>query len=201
MKLRYSATSPYVRKVMLVAIECGLAGRIETMPSKVWTTDSAVMAVNPLGKVPTLELDDGTSLYDSPVICEYLDDLGGGGLFPPAGLARWTALRQQALADGVMDAAVGGLMETKRAEGERSEGFVQLQAAKVQAALDVMDGEADGLGDTLSIGTIAYGAALGYLDFRYADDDWRATRPALADWYDTFSERPSMMETVPEDPK
>jgi len=201
MKLRYSQTSPYVRKVMLVAIECGVADKIEIQPSKVWTADSAVVPVNPLGKVPTLERDDGTSLYDSPVICEYLDDLGGGGLFPPAGDARWTALRRQALADGIMDAAIGRLMESKRPGGEKSDAAMALQKAKVEAALDAMEAEADDLGEDVTIGTLAYGAALGYLDFRFGHEDWRAERPALADWYDAFSARPSMMETQPEDPK
>lgn len=201
MKLYFSVPSPYVRKVMVVAIECGLAQKIEKIPSVVWTVDSDVIASNPLGKVPTLTLDDGLSLYDSPVICEYLDDLAKGGLFPPPGAARWLALRAQALGDGVMDAAVTRIKEQMRADGEKSVSFIALQKAKVESALDIMEGEADHLGDGVSIGHIAYGAALGYLDLRFADDDWRGKRPALADWYDTFSNRKSMMETVPEDPK
>src|SRR5262247_3284886 len=114
MKLRYSTTSPFVRKVHVLAIETGLIDRIELV--KTVTTDPDLARHNPLNKVPAVELDDGSVLYDSRVICEYLDAMAGGKLFPPAGQARWTALRRQALADGMVDAAILRMIESKRPE-------------------------------------------------------------------------------------
>ena len=115
MKLRYSPTSPYVRKVTVTAQETGVQPRIERVPTVTTDPASGLAKDNPLGKVPTLILDDGERLYDSPVICEYLDGLHGGAkIVPPAGPERWVALRRQALADGILDAAVLRLMETRR---------------------------------------------------------------------------------------
>jgi glutathione S-transferase len=121
MQLYYSATSPYVRKVRVVAIEKGLDGDIELIEAMPWPDPSLIATQNPLGKVPALVLDDGTALYDSPVICEYLDTLGEGNrLLPPVGPARWRSLRIQALADGIMDAAVSIVLERRRSAELRS---------------------------------------------------------------------------------
>ena len=201
MKLRYSPTSPYVRKVLVMALETGLDGRIERIPTNVWDPETDIGADNPLGKVPALITDGGEVLFDSPVICEFLDSLHDGQkLFPPAGGVRWTALRRQALADGILDAAVLRLLESRRAAGERSDGWAEHQKGAALRALDAFEEEADALGDAVTIGHVAIGCALGYVDFRVAGDNWRDGRPALADWFEGFAERPSMAATVPADP-
>jgi glutathione S-transferase len=201
MKLRHSPTSPYVRKVMVVALETGLASRIELVPTSVAPTqpNPEYQRENPLVKVPALTTDDGAVLYDSRVVAEYLDGLHQGAkLFPAAGPARWTALRRQALADGILDAAVLTRYETfLRPEAKRWDDWVEGQMRKVRGALDALEGEAAGLGDRLDIGLVAIGCALGYLDFRYAELGWRQGRPSLAGWYEGFAARPSMRETMP----
>lgn len=201
MKLRYSPTSPYVRKVSATAIETGLDERIERIPTNVWDPGTDIADDNPLGKVPALVTDGGEVLFDSPVICEFLDSLHDGAkLVPSSGGSRWTALRRQALADGILDAAVMRLLEGKREEGQRSEDWIERQKAAITRALDALEDETDGLAGDVTVGHIAIGVALGYLDFRFSDDDWRATRPALAGWYAGFAGRPSMAETEPRDP-
>ncbi|MCH7943656.1 MAG: glutathione S-transferase N-terminal domain-containing protein [Proteobacteria bacterium] len=202
MKLHYSATSPYVRKVLVCAAERGLREGIELIDTKTGDPESGLRTDNPLDKVPTLITDDGMALYDSPVICEYLDHLPGGladapGLFPPAGADRWRALRLQALADGLLDAALACVMEGRRSENERSAGFVELQKGKINRALDAMGGDKSAFAGSLHIGVITVGCALGYLDLRFADDDWRQDRAALAAWFEEFSKRPSMTGTMP----
>lgn len=209
MKLRHSPTSPFVRKVMITAIETGLEDRIETVAANPWDPATDLIDDNPLGKVPALVLDGGEVLYDSAVICEYLDSLHDGvKLFPAAGGTRWTALRRQALADGILDAAILRLLEGRRPEDERSEGWIERQKAAVDRGLDALEEEADGLGGKeadgsggdVTIGHIAVAAMLGWLDFRFDADNWRGGRPALADFYDGFSVRSSMSGTIPKDP-
>ncbi|HEV2677599.1 MAG TPA: glutathione S-transferase [Aliidongia sp.] len=199
MKLLYSAASPYVRKVMVVAHETGLVDRIELVPSAVTPTaiNPEVAARNPLVKVPTLLVDDGQSLFDSRVIAEYLDTLHGGNrLFPAAGPARWTALRRQATADGLLDAALLTRYEGYlRPETLRWKDWVDGQFRKVRQAVASL--AAEGLGDSLTIGEIAAGCALGYLDFRFPDEDWRGDYAALATWYAKVSARPSFQATQP----
>ena len=199
MKLRYSPTSPYVRKLLVCAIERGLDDRIERITTNPAEAGSELLSVNPLGKVPALVLDNGEALYDSPVICEYLDSLHDGEpLIPPAGPARWTTLRRQALADGVLDAAILRMFETVRRPKELCwAGYVELQAGKMRRAVDALEQEAASLDGALDLGTIAIGCMLGYLDFRFAADDWRAGHPALAKWYEGFAQRPSMQATRP----
>ena len=195
MKLHYSPTSPFVRKVMATAIETGLAGRIEKVTTQ--TADPALAEDNPLGKIPALITDDGGKLYDSPVICEYLDSLNEGAKLFPTGEGRWTALRRQALADGIMDAGVSCFAEARRPAGERSPDFVEKQKGKVRRAAAQLEAEVGELGEPVTIGHIAIGVALGYVDLRLADMDWRAQCPNLAQWYESFSARPSMTETAP----
>ena len=198
MKLRLSPASPYARKVRVCAAERGLADNIELIATVTGDQTSGLAADNPLEKVPTLITDDGMALYDSPVICEYLDSLPGGPtLFPPEGAERWRALRLQALADGLLDAALACVMEGRRPEDERSAGFVRLQRGKIDRALDEMDAGTAAFSGSLHIGSITVGCALGYLDLRFAEDDWRATRPALAAWFEEFAKRPSMTASVP----
>ena len=203
MRLRYSPTSPYVRKVLVTAIELGLAEGIERVPTDTLDPMSGLSDDNPLGKVPALILEDGEVLYDSPVVCEYLDSLHEGPkLFPPSGPERWRALRRQALGDGILDAAILRMLETlRRPEALRWKGWIDKQAGKVTRALDLLETEAASLGDPLTIGHITIGCALGYLDFRFADDDWRAGHAELAAWYEDFAGRPSMQQTVPKLPQ
>ena len=184
MKLHSNPASPFGRKVKVLAHETGLVERLRV--HNVQTTpvgpDSGLVADNPLGKIPCLVLEGGTVLYDSRVICEYLDSLHEGArMFPTEGARRWTALRLQALADGIMDAALLVRYETTaRPEAQRWPAWIDDQLDKVTRALDRLEVEASGLGERVDIGTIAVGCALGYLDFRYAAMDWRKSRPATA---------------------
>ena len=199
MKLLYSGASPYVRKVMVVAHEAGLVDRLELVPSSVGPTvvNAEVAAENPLVKVPTLVIESGHSLFDSRVIVEYLDTLHGGRrLFPAEGPARWTALRRQAIADGLLDAALLIRYENNlRPEPQRWQAWTDGQFRKVRQALASLAEE--GLGDELTVGEIATGCALGYLDFRFPGEDWRGAHPALGAWYAKIAERPSFVATVP----
>ena len=201
MKLHYNPASPYVRKVRVAAIETDLMEGIELVPEVVSpvAANAVVCVDNPIGKIPTLVLDDGSTLFDSRVICEYLDTLHAGArLFPEAGEARWTALRRQALADGMLDAAVITRYESAlRPESYRWPEWIQGQKEKFRRATDVL--EAEPLGDGVDIGTIAIACALGYLDFRYSDEGWRDSHPNLSEWYGRFSRRPSMTQTQPGD--
>ncbi len=199
MQLHHNSMSPFVRKVMVLASETGLTGRIEPVNRTMTpvSPDDALCADNPLGKIPCLVTDDGMALYDSRVICAYLDSLHDGPkMVPPAGAARWTALRREALADGILDAAINARYETFLRPQERRWGeWVLNQKKKVARGLDAL--EAEDL-EGIDIGTITIGCALGYLDFRYADEDWRSSRPRLAAWYEAFARRPSMAGTVPQ---
>lgn len=205
MKLRYAPISPYVRKVMVVALETGLAERIERIPTSVAPTkpNEEMARENPLVKVPSLTTDDGLVLYDSPVICEYLDALHTGTkLFPAPGKARWKALRQQALGDGILDAAILGRYEILRPKEYQWQEWIDAQLRKVRGALaslemEVESGELDG---PLTIGQITVGCAVGYLDFRYASEDWRSRHRRLAAWVEAFAQRKSMQLTAPKDP-
>lgn len=203
MQLRFLATSPYVRKVMVAAIELGLDGRIDKIPTSPQADEDSLVEHNPLSKVPTLVLDDGTVLYDSPVVCEYLDSLHDGPrLFPPEGPERWTALRRQALGDGIMDAAVLRRYEGMRPVELRSEDWCYRQKRKIERTLDVLEqeAEADSLAahdGPLTIGEISIGCALGYLDLRFNADDWRHNRPALASWFEDLTDRRSIGKTDP----
>ena len=200
MKLHYSAASPFVRKVMICAIELGLESKIEKLAAAAHPVnrDGAIVASNPLGQVPTFFADDGTVLYDSRVICEYLDALGGAKLFPPAGPARWTALVEQSLADGLLDAALLTRYErVARPEALKWADWETGQLDKIRCALDKLEASTAGFGARLDIGTITIACALGYLDFRFPELDWRAGRKALAGWFEGFSTRPSVAATVP----
>jgi len=200
MKLCYSPTSPYVRKVTMTALETGTHDQIERELMFPAGPATDVAKFNPLGKVPALILDDGSVLYDSPVICEYLDAIGGADLFPKNGPERWSVLRLQALADGALDAGVLILMEGRRPEHERSPDWVTRQKLAKNQALDAMEVGVESLSQAVTIAHITFSAALGWFDFRFADDDWRHGRPALADWYAAYSARASVMATEPKDP-
>lgn len=201
MRLRYSTTSPYVRKVTSTAHELGLFDRLELVPTNAWDPASDLPEDNPLGKIPTLLLDDGEVLYDSPVICAYLDALAGDRLLPGAGPERWRVLRNEALGDGVLDAAVLVFLErNRRGEGERSAWWEQLQLDTLARSLDAMEPLAAGFEGGVDLGQLTFGCALGYLDFRFPELHWREGRPALDRWYEGFVDRPSLQATMPRDP-
>jgi glutathione S-transferase len=202
MKLHWSPRSPFARKVMIVAYELGLAARIARVRTQVAMTapNAALMTENPLSKLPVLVLDDGTVIYDSPVICDYLDGLGGSKLIPQEPSARLTALRRQALGDGFLDFLLLWRYERDRPPPQRSQIQLDSYAARRAATLKSLDGEAADLAATpMTIGHIALACALSYLDFRYAGDDWRTPHPKLADWHAEIAERPSMRATEPVD--
>ncbi len=201
MKLRYSKTSPFVRKVIVVALETGLESRIERIPTDAWAPDTDLPQDNPLCKVPTLIADDGMHLYDSPVVCEYLDSLHDGGkLFPPAGETRWTALRRQALADGIMDAALASRTETTMRPAEyRWAPWLDRQGRAIKRAIDALEAEALDLDRQFTIGEITIVCALGYLDFRLPALAWQHGHPQLTAWYATQQRRASVAATVPHD--
>lgn len=194
MKLAYSPASPYVRKCMACAIARGIEDRIERWA--VPTVDPALLPVNPLSKIPSLLTDEGMALYDSPVICEYLDSLGDApALFPPAGPARWNALRQQALGDGIMDATQPRRREVALPQDAGRLEYIAQQQAKVTRALAALEGET--LGPLTTIGEITIACALGYLDFRYAHEPWRPGHPKLEAWYAQVAALPPMARTMP----
>jgi glutathione S-transferase len=200
LKLFYSPNSPYARKCLVVAFELGLRERIETVSANATPTkrDPEIAASNPLSKVPTLIADDGTTVYDSPVIAEYLNALGGGNLLPLEGPARWNVLVEQALADGVLDAAILARYETAlRPENLRWQDWIAGQVDKVVGGLDEFDRRAARFGDRVDLGTIAIACALGYIDFRFAHLKWRDGRPRAAAWFDKFAARESMLKTRP----
>jgi glutathione S-transferase len=199
MKLLYSPASPYARKVLVLAHEVGLIDRIAVTTAGASPTGPApeVAAHNPLGKIPALVLEDGTALYDSRVICEYLDGLSAGPRLFPEGAARWDALIRQALADGLLDAALLTRYErVLRPEERRWDAWESGQTGKIRSALDRFETLVAG-GPALDIGTVAMACALGYLDLRFPDLAWREGRPALAAWFADFARRPSMEATVP----
>jgi glutathione S-transferase len=201
MKLHWSPRSPFVRKVMIVAHEHGLLDRLTCVRTVAATTKPhlSLMAENPLSKIPTLVLDDGTVLYDSPVVCEYLDGLHAGPkLYPADPKERMTALRRQALGDGFLDFLL--LLRNERERAHPSDVHISAYTTKKQAVLEALDREAAALAASpFSIGHIAVGCALSYLDFRFADENWRKDHPRAAAWHADFAARPSVRATEPVD--
>jgi glutathione S-transferase len=196
MKLFHSPSSPYVRKVMACAITREIDSQIELLPTNPHVSPEALISANPLSKVPCLLTEDGVALFDSPVICEYLDSIGDAlPLFPASGGARWRALKQQAIADGMMDAAVSRRMESARPREDARDVFMARQKSAVDRALDGL--EADIPHKTPDIGTISLACALGYLDFRFGDEPWRDRHRQLAGWYANFARLPGIARTVP----
>jgi len=203
MKLIGSSASPYVRKVRVVMAEKKLDYRFQE--EDVWSADTGISVSNPLGKVPCLVMEGGEAVFDSRVIVEYLDTLSPvGKLIPPQGRERAEVKTWEALADGLMDAAILARLEANwpgRKDGERSQAWIDRQMAKVQASLKAMG---QGLGDKpfcsgihLSLSDIAVGCALGWLEFRFPQIAWRAEHPNLARLLDKLMQRPSFAETAP----
>lgn len=200
MKLHWSPKSPYVRKVMIVAHETGLVDRLELVRSvaAMLKPNEQLMRDNPLSKIPTLLLDDGTTLFDSVVICEYLNDLAGAALFPKSGPEKWQALRWHAFGDGLLDALILWRNERERSDEMRSQVLIDAFQRKTLASLRQLDEEAPALhAAPFSIGHIAVACALGYLDFRFDALGWRKTALRLARWNDSMQARPSFAATLP----
>ncbi|HEY9040426.1 MAG TPA: glutathione S-transferase [Roseovarius sp.] len=200
MKLLMGPTSPFARKVAVVLHELDMTGAVEqeivtTTPIQ---SDPAVVAANPLGKIPALIRPDGPVLYDSRVICRYLDSLAGGTLYPQSRL--WETLTLEATGDAIMDAGVLMIYEARmRPEDKRWDGWTEAQWAKITAAMDALEARCmSHLAGPLDIGQISVACALSYIDFRQGHRDWRAARPQLAAWLDVFSKRDSMQKTRPE---
>jgi glutathione S-transferase len=206
MKLFWTPASPFVRKVMVAAIELGLRDRIELHPtywphewgSRTIEFDAEFIAANPVGRIPTLVTDDGVALVESNGICDHLASLAGEpGLVPPSGLARQRCIRLLGIADGALEAMIARRAELLRDGKERSADFVAKQRDRIARCLDALEREIDALEGDLTLAQISAGIACSYMDFRYPGDGWRTGRPRLARWYEVLAARPSMMQTLP----
>lgn len=200
MKLLTSPTSPFARKVGVVLHELDMSESVQshvvaTTPVK---TDPTLAAANPLGKIPALIRDGGPVLYDSRVICRYLDAQAGGTLYPEARL--WEVLTLEATGDAIMDAGVAMIYEVRiRPADKQWDGWIDVQWAKIAAAMDALEARwMSHLAGPLDMGQIAVACALSYIDFRQPERDWRSARPQLAAWVDTFNQRDSMQKTRPD---
>lgn len=198
MKLYSASASPFVRKVRVAALELGIHDRIELINVATSPVTSDPRIENPLKKIPTLVLDDGGLLYDSAVICDYLEAQASGTSLIPEGAAHWRVKCQEALADGLCDAAILVRYEMAlRPEDLHWRDWIDGQLAKVTSAIDQLEAEADDLAGGVTLGAIAAACALDYLDFRFADLGWRDGHPKIAAWHEDFAKRPAMQETKP----
>ncbi|MDJ1017406.1 MAG: glutathione S-transferase [Paracoccaceae bacterium] len=199
MQLLTGPTSPFCRKVDVLLRESGLRDHVDDVMGSGTPTDPnpATTGANPIGKIPALIRDDGPTLYDSRVICRYIDHLAGGGFYPETRL--WEVLTLEATADGMMEAALMMTYEWRlRPEEIRFDAWVEAQWTKIDRALDVLESRwMSHLAGRADMGQIAVACALGYLDFRHDARGWRDGRPALAEWFKRFAERDSMQSTVP----
>lgn len=197
--LRTSTSSPFVRKTRIAAIMLALMDRVRLEPSDTLDPADSVRKQNPLGKIPTLILEDGAALYDSRVILEYFDTLAGSGrILPSSGKERFEALRLQTIGDGIMDAGVLRIYEGRFRPVEKHEPkWIEHQTEKITRALDALEQSPPPLEPMLHVGHIAIACALGYLDFRF-DGIWRKSHPKLAKWLNDFASRvPAFAETKP----
>jgi len=201
MKLVSVTTSPFVRKVRVLILELGLQDTVILQDAGAVTpvsNNTDLNAVNPLGMVPALELDDGSSLYDSPVICEYLNQIADGPFFPADAVRRFQTLGLQALGDGILDLSVALRYETAvRPEALRWQDWIDHQNEKIARGLDALESKCLQFEASPLIGEVTIACALGYRDFRYADNDWRVGRPALTAWFEAIMQRESLQQTIP----
>lgn len=203
MQLLWSPRSPFVRKVMIVAHETGLVGQIETVRAvaSMAKVNPEILQHNPLGKIPVLLTADAGPLFDSRVICEYLDGLHSGPpIFPVDRMKRFAALRRAALGDGLLDVLLLLRNEAGRPDGVPSKIYLAGFEQKIGASLAALEQEATALDAAeFDIGHVSIGCALGYLDFRFGERDWRRDCPRLANWHARFEARPSAIATLPGD--
>jgi glutathione S-transferase len=198
MKLLSSPPSPFARKVRVLALEKGLGERVEVITAHPWPEPTAIIGFNPLGKVPTLILDDGSCLYDSPVICEYLDSLDPRSpLIPDRGAARWRVLRLQALADGILDAAVNLVLEDRRPEAHRSSSMQQRFTLAIQRSFERLPTELAAADERFDLGQIAAACAVGYVEFRLPHCSFGTDQPGIRNWWSRIQQRPSLLATRP----
>jgi glutathione S-transferase len=199
MKLYYAPASPFARKCRIVARELSIA--LDEIQIDPWS-DESLRRINPLQKIPVLVLDDGSVLFDSGVICDYLNEYKNGHFFPKesmfrTGSGRWRTRVLQTIGDGISDASVGLFRESKVPEDLRNADRISRLTAAITASLDVLERAAAKFTDSPTIGEVATGCALGHLDFRHPHLEWRATRPTLKSWFEIFSAYPSVLATVP----
>ncbi|MFK5915372.1 MAG: glutathione S-transferase N-terminal domain-containing protein [Woeseiaceae bacterium] len=198
MKLYYSPTSPFVRKVNVFAKEVGLDKQIEWIKTNPWQVEDKLTAVNPLSQIPTLVTDNGEIIFDSNVICEYLDTLHENKkLIPDVGDKRWNALGLQALANGILESGISRFLERKRPAELQSSDWDKTQQKSIQRALNELERSVKDWGEDNNIATISIAITLGWLDFRFAEEDWRPEHKHLAQWFSVYSQRDSMLSTMP----
>ena len=197
MKLYISNTSPYARKCRVLIFEKGLEGRVDIVETAPLEDSAELHALNPLGKVPALERERGPALMDSPLICEYLDTLNDENWIPASGESRLLVLRQQALADGMIDLTIGRRIEMSRETKLKWAFWADRWAAGIDRTLETLDAERSQFERSVDLGALSIAVALGYLDLRYADLDWRGRWPALGDFAGRWFERESFVRTVP----
>jgi glutathione S-transferase len=195
MKLYWSSNSPYARKVVVVTKELRIDDRVKLIETSAMPTkeNPELSALNPVTRIPTLQLNTGEVLFDSSLICEYLDEFSDGGLLPMLGPARRQVLKLELFGLDIMDRAVVCRQETLRPESYRWSGWVDAQFDRIGKVLDVLDANAPALDPDL--GSITVGCALEYLDFRFGDRPWRSRRPRLTAWQEQVVLRPSMTST------
>ena len=197
MRLRWSPTSPFVRKVVVTMKEKGIEDLVEKEKSNPLSREDRAATPNPLGKVPCLITSEGMAIYDSPVIMEYLDtEFDGPRLLPASGPERWTALRRQALADGMIEAMVACFVESLRKPERQSAGFLKHNRSVALAGITALESEVDDLVDRIDLGTISAAVALSYVNKAFPDQDWRSENQKLANWFNEFDQRPSMRESA-----
>lgn len=197
MKLYHNPASPYTRKVMVLAHETGLVDRIELMPIKVWEETDRIRSDNPLGKIPTLIDDDGQAVYDSTVICAYLDTLHDGAKMIPEGDGRWPVENLHALAQGMTDAALTLRADVMRGLDKKVDFYSDRMRATIESACDEAERRLPEIEGKINLGTVALGVGLAYVDFRFPEIAWRDGHSGLAAWYADFADRPSMKATPP----
>jgi len=198
MKLLYSPTSPYARKARIVALEKGLGERVEIVSAIPWPDPAPVIGANPLGKVPVLVLEDGTAIYDSPVICEYLDSLvPASPLIPYDGPARWLVLRRQALCDGILDAAVGMVLESRRPPAEQSASSQTRATDAIRRSIAALARELRPADEPFDLAQISAAVAIGYLGFRLKHLDLGTQAPEIQAFWSRIKSRPSVVITEP----
>lgn len=201
MKLISVTASPFVRKVRVLIHELGLQDRVvlrDVGTVSPVSNSAELNQVNPLGLVPALQLDDGSSLYDSAVICEYLNHIADGPFFPADPERRFRTLRLQALADGILELSVALRYElVMRPQVLHWQDWIEHQQEKITRGLDALEAQCSGFEAAPLIGEISVACVLGYRDFRYPENDWRAGRPDLGGWYETVRQRDSLRRTLP----
>lgn len=197
MQLFYSPTSPYARKCRALIIEKSLENKIECVEASPLDDPKALLAANPLGKVPALIRKSGPALIDSPLICEFIDTLNDDRWIPANGESRVLVLRQQALADGLLDLTMGRRIEMNRPANRRFKEWTERWERGIARTLAQLDSERGQFEHSVDLGALSIAVALSYLDLRYAELDWRSAHPGLASFHARWHARQSFVQTEP----